>query len=120
MIERLQRIASFLHPLRLLIVAVGLLFLLAFGLSLFELGGLNSTDHLIPALVGFSWAVTLYSCATVFLHVPALPARDCGFRARWRIKFRRGLYWVLSLLMAVLTMSVVVFSYQLLRTWAMN
>lgn len=119
MIERLQLIASFLHRIRLLIIGAGLLFLLAFSLSLFGAGGFNSSEHLIPALVGFVWAVTGYSCANVFLHVPPPPAADCGFLERWRIKLRRGFYWILALLMLGLTISVVILSYELLRTWSM-
>jgi hypothetical protein len=118
MIERLQLIASFLHRLRLLIVAAGLAFLLAFGLSLFELGGLNGRDHLIPSLLGFSWAITLFSCASLFLQVPPLPAAGSGFRIRWRIKLRRGLLWLLGIFMIGLTSALLILSYKLLSTWA--
>ena len=119
MIERLQLIASFLHRLRLLVVGAGMVFLLAFVLSLFELGGLNGTDHLIPSLVGFCWAVTLYSCTSLFLQVPALPAAGSGFRVRWGIKLRRGLLWLLGIFMISLSSALLVLSYKLLSTWAM-
>jgi hypothetical protein len=118
MIERLQLIASFLHRLRLLIMGAGLVFLLAFGLSLFELGGFNATDHLIPSLVGFIWTVTLFSCTRLFLQVPALPAAGSGFRIRWGIKLRRGLLWLLGILMISLTSALLILSYKLLSTWA--
>ena len=118
MIERLQRIASFLHRLRLLILLAGLTFLLAFCLSLFESGGLNSDDHMIPSLVGFGWAVTLFSCANLFLEVPPVAAAGSGFRVRWGVKLRRGLLWLLAIFIIGLSLALLMLSYKLLSTWA--
>ena len=118
MIERLQGIATFLSNIRLLIVGLGIGFLAIFVLSLFDTGYLDGDDWLIPALVGLCWCLTLFSVSKIFATVPAKPDSGSGWRIRLSVTIRRGLLWVLALLMTSLGLVLLVLSYQLLRTWA--
>jgi hypothetical protein len=117
MIERLQAIATFLSHFRLLLMGLGMGFLGIFVLSLFDSGLLPGDDWLIPALVGLCWSLTLYSLSTLFSEVP--PPADSGsaWRVRLSVTVRRGLLWLLALLMIVLSIALLILSYQLLRTW---
>ncbi|MDA1370837.1 MAG: hypothetical protein O2971_08775 [Proteobacteria bacterium] len=119
MIERLQTIASFLSRFRVLIYLLGLVFVGLFLLSLFEVSTAAEYDLLIPSIVGFCWALTLYCFSTLFISVPQRPDPKAKFWARWRSKFKRGLFWELAILLLLLTAAVLILSFQLLRTWMM-
>ena len=117
MIERLQRIANFLGPLRLLIFVMGGFSMVIVLLSLFENPWLTGDRLLIPSILGFCWAATLYSISKLFAVVPGMPNEGAGFRERLSIRLRRGGLWILAVLTIGLTIAVVVLSFELLRTW---
>lgn len=117
MIERLQRIATFLDRLRLLIFVIGGFSLVVVLLSLLETPWLKGDELLIPSILGFCWAATFYSISKLFVVVPGEPGSAAGFRDRLSARLRRGVLWVLGALMIALTISVMVLSYQLLRAW---
>jgi hypothetical protein len=115
MIERLQRIATFLERLRWLLIILGGLSMAGILLSLIETHWLSGDALLIPAILAFCWAATLYSISKLFTRVPAKPAAEAGFRDRLSAQLRRGALWVLAVVMIALTFSVMILSYQLLR-----
>ena len=117
MIERLQGIAIFLAYFRLLIIGLGIGFLTIFVLSLFENPWLEGDGWLIPALLGLCWSLTLYSFSQLFATVPARAADDANWRIKLSVVTRRGLLWVLALLMGCLSLALLVLSYELLRAW---
>lgn len=117
MIERLQRIATFLRPLRLLIFVIGGFSIVVLLLSLFENPWLIGDRLLIPSILGFCWSATLYSISKLFAVVPGKPNAGAGFRDRLSIRLRRGGLWILAVLTVGLTIAVVVLSFELLRTW---
>lgn len=115
MIERLQRIASLLMRLQPLIILLGLIFLAMFAYSLLQFeGDRNST--MLPAIAGFCWAILLFAFARLFSRVPERPQASHGFWRRLNLRFRRGLMTVMAFFMLVLTLAVLLLSYQLLRT----
>lgn len=117
MIERLQRIATFLERLRLLIAIIAGLSIVFVLLSLVENPWLADDELLIPSILGFCWAATLYSISMLFAVVPEKPKAEAGLRDRLSYKLRSAGLWVLALLIVTLTLSVVVLSFQLLRAW---
>lgn len=117
MIERLQGIAIFLSHFRLLLIGLGMGFFGIFVLSLFDTELLHGDDWLIPALVGLCWSLTLYSLSKLFLVVPARADADSAWRVRLSVAIRRGLLWLLALLMIVLSVALLILSYQLMQTW---
>ncbi|PCJ22430.1 MAG: hypothetical protein COA96_14460 [SAR86 cluster bacterium] len=117
MIERLQRIATLLVRLRILIFSLGGLSIVFILLSLIETPWLNDDKLLVPAILGFCWAVTLYSISKLFVSVPAIPDASAGFRARLSARIRRGMLWLLGIFTLALSFAVLILSYQLLRIW---
>lgn len=116
MLERLQRIAFLLRPLRwlLLLIAAGALVLA--GVSLMD-SDWSQGDTTIPALLVFSWAITLYSFAGLFAFHPPLPESGAPWRARMSFQIRRGALWCLALVMLAMSLALVVLTWQLMRTW---
>jgi len=117
MIERLQRIATFLERLRFLIILLGLVSFLFAVFSLMENPWLDDDELLIPSIVGFCWALTLYAISRLFVYVPVKPDTDAGLRIRLSVSVRRGLLWILGVFVVGLTIAVGVLSFELLRTW---
>jgi len=115
MIERLQRIASLLMRLQPLIVLLGLAFIGLFAYSLLQFEG-DRNSAMLPAIAGFCWSILLFAIARLFSRVPERPQASHGFWRRWDLRFRRALMTVMAILMLLLTLAVLVLSYQLLRT----
>ena len=117
MIERLQAIATFLSRFRLFIGLFGVIFAELFLMSLFEVGSAAEYDLLIPAIVGFCWAATLLSFASLFISIPAKFERGANLGARLISRIKRGLAQGLGLLMISLTVALVLLTYRLLGVW---
>ena len=120
MIERLQRIATFLNRLMPLIYIGGVFSLGVLLLSVLDASWPGHDEYMIPSLLGFWWALSLFSLGSLFKHVPALAESGAGLQDRLAITLRRGLLWVFGLLIVALGLALLVLSYQLLRTWAMS
>lgn len=115
MIERLQRIASILMRLQPLIIILGLAFLALFAYSLLQFEG-DRNSALLPAIAGFCWANLLFAFGRLFNQIPERPQAGHGFWRRWDLRFRRTLMTGMAILMLLLTLAVLLLSYQLLRT----
>lgn len=116
MIERFQAIATFLGKFKLLIVALILCSTLLLILSLIDNPYLQRDDTLIPSFILFFWCLTIYSFSQLFANVPAKPDSSMAWRARMAVRLRRGLLWILAVLMTSLSLAVVILTYELLRT----
>ncbi|GJM12723.1 MAG: hypothetical protein DHS20C12_11260 [Pseudohongiella sp.] len=117
MIERLQRIATLLAWFRIPIFVLAGFSLLVLFLSVLENPLLDGDSLLMPAILGFCWALMLYSTGELFQAVPAKPQSEVPFRERMALRIRRAVLWVLAVLTIVSTAALVVLSYQLLRVW---
>ena len=117
MIERLQRIAIILHRLRPLIILLGILGLAGFILSAVNPTWWEGAAWLGPCGLLFCWCLTLYSVAGVFSRVPPRASPEMGWWQRCKINARRVVVWFLAILMVILTLTMVVLTYQMLRIW---
>lgn len=117
MIDRLQRIATFLNRLLPLILLLGVASLVLLLLSVFEATWPGHDRHTIPSLLGFCWALSLISLSSLFSHVPPPAEKGMGMRLRFSIQLRRGLLWFFGLMIVGLGLSLLVLSFQLLRHW---
>jgi len=117
MIERLQRIASLLVRFRLPIIILGGCCLVLLVLSVIEDPWLEDDRLLMPSLLGFCWALMLYSTGEIFQTLPEQATADTGWRRRLALRVRRLILSLLGLLMLVSTAALLVLSYQLLRVW---
>ena len=117
MIERLQRIATLLARFRLPIFVLGGFSLVLLVLSVVENPWLNGDALLVPAILGFCWALMLFSTSEIFQTAPGRAPADASFLRRLAVRFRRAAYWLLGVLTAISALALIVLSYQLLRVW---
>jgi len=117
MIERLQRIATILARFRLAIFVLAGFSLLVLVLSVLDNPLLDGDTLLMPAILGFCWALMLYSTAELFQVIPDKAGREATFRRRMAVRVRRGILWVLGILSLASTAALLVLTYQLLRVW---
>ena len=119
MIERLQRIATMLSRFNLLILALTIVSAGVFSVSLFQNPWLDGDVWLIPSLVALCWTLTMLCLTSLFINIPAKAGKGDGWRKRLSSFIRRGIMWDLGFLFLLLSLALVVLSYQLLRTWFM-
>lgn len=117
MIERLQRIATILARFRLAIFVLAGFSLVVLILSVLDNPLLDSDTLLMPAILGFCWALMLYSTGELFQRIPNKAGSEATFRRRMAVGVRRGILWVLGILTIASTGALLVLSYQLLRVW---
>jgi len=99
----------------LLLIAMGALALA--GVSLLDSDWSQDDPRTIPALLVFSWAITLYSFAGLFAFPPSHPESGAPLRSLLSLRIRRGALWCLALVMLAMSLALVVLTWQLLRTW---
>lgn len=117
MIERLQRIATILARFRLPIFVLAGFSLLVLVLSVFDNPLLDNDTLLMPAILGFCWALMLYSTGELFQEIPSKAGIEATFRKRMAVRVRRGILWVLGILTLASSAALLILSYQLMRVW---
>lgn len=115
MIERLQVIATHLLPFRLLMGLVALLAFAVLLLSLVENPWIADDGLLIPAILCFTWSVTLLSLSALFIHIPDKPGAGSSSRARLSYRLRTGALWLLALMTVGLCAAMAILTFELLR-----
>ncbi|MFK7863431.1 MAG: hypothetical protein AB8B95_04290 [Pseudohongiellaceae bacterium] len=119
MLERLQTIAKVFSRIRWLLFLLGIVGALGFAASLFELSILQGQQLMMPSLVVLFWASTCLCFISLFSQVPPAIEPDAGAIQRWKRGIHRASYRVLGTLMVLLSLSLVILSYQLIRAWTM-
>ncbi|MDG2140719.1 MAG: hypothetical protein P8K27_04415 [Gammaproteobacteria bacterium] len=120
MIERLQRIASFLAKIRFVIIILGTFSFLVLVISFIDNPWFDSELWSIPSLLLFCWSLALFSLEELFVGVPKKLDKGASWHSRiWNTMRRFGLR-VLGLAFIILSTALLVLSYQLLRTWFMD
>ncbi|MDB3992197.1 hypothetical protein N9478_01735 [Gammaproteobacteria bacterium] len=120
MIERLQRIASFLQKIRFLIIVLGISSFLVLVVSFLDNPWFDSDLWSIPSLLLFCWSLALFSLEELFVGAPKKLDKGASWRSRASNAMRRSGLRVLGLAFIVLSIALLVLSYQLLRTWYMD
>ena len=117
MIERLQRIATILARFRLLVFVLAGFSLVVLILSVLDNPLLDNDTLLMPAILGFCWALMLYSTGELFQAIPEKAGSEATFRRRMAVRVRRGMLWILGILTIASAVALIVLSYQLMRVW---
>lgn len=117
MIVCLQRIATFLVRFRLLIFVLAGASLVILMLSILENPWLQGNALLIPSILGFCWALMLYSASELFVDLPPAPTKEEGFWSRLLTRIKRAWRHLIGFLTIATAAALLVLSYQLLRTW---
>ena len=117
MLENFQKIALFLRPVQSLAFVGIFLFAAMFAWNAIGAADVSEERYVIPSIVGFLWALSVYSFIASFQHVPAGPDAQASFLAKFKAAFHRMPYWILALLALISNVTVAVFSYRLLSVW---
>ena len=115
MIERLHHIARALRPLRGVLLILAGLSLAVVILSLVDNPWIVDDNWLMPGIAAMLWWLNLYSLSFLFLKAPPVVDEGVGWRQRLSRKIRRAAAWVAALLFLLLTVSLLILTYQLLR-----
>jgi hypothetical protein len=117
MIERLQRIATFLARFRLVMIALAGFSALILLLSVVENPWLQGDALLVPAIIALCWALILYSASELFLIIPDRASNEDRFGKRMALQVGRFALGFLGVLTVLCVGAMMILSYQLLRAW---
>ena len=117
MIEVLQSLAKKIRWAKPFILIIGLVFFGLFLTTVLGVEGMSDDVYLIPGVLGVIWAALFFTLISIFPYVPARPARDTALLAKLKIRIKRGLYYILGVLLIVLTMAVIFISFRMLVIW---
>jgi len=117
MIERLEKFASQFYWLKPILLILAGLSLATSLLVMLQSTSVSEDVLLIPALLVFCWCCITYSVLNLFVLVPARADKNSGLWNRCKIAAIRGCYLLLATLTIILTLTLVLVSYQLIRTW---
>ena len=117
MLESFRNFALFLRPVRPLAFAGLFLFAVMFAWNTIGVADGSGEQWVIPSILGFLWALSVYSFIASFQHVPVKADSQASFLAKLKAGFRRAPYWVLAFLALTSSVAVLVLSYRLFSVW---
>ncbi len=117
MLEALSAISTRLYWTKPIALLLGTVFFGVFVTSIFDLGGFDSDALLIPGLLGVIWSATYYLFLNIFPSVPSRPGVEVKLFTRAKIRFQRGMYYLLGLILVALSVVLLFLSFKLLGIW---
>ncbi len=117
MLDRLQRIARRIMPVRRVLIGLVALGSLLAGIGLFAFADKEGDALLMPGLILLLWAVTGLIFIDVFAHVPHPPEPTWS---PWRKRIRtlwRGVHWLLAAGFVMLSLMAVDVSLHIAEVW---
>ena len=117
MIERFKRIATILKRFRLIVILCAFFSFFMMLLSFSQNRWLNGEFWLIPSLLAFGWFLLFFSMGELFASVPELLEKQASWTSKVSNAIRRAGYKILAIILLVVCLSLIILSYQLLRTW---
>ena len=116
-LETFSVISTRLYWSKPIVVVLGLVFVSVFVASILGLGGFDTAALLIPSLLGFFWSAIYFILLTMFPSVPPRPGKEVKLLRRIKIRFQRRMYYLLALILIILTMAILFLSLKLLGIW---
>ncbi|MGD1991036.1 MAG: hypothetical protein PVF23_04370 [Chromatiales bacterium] len=117
MLDRLNRIASRMLPLRMLFLGLALFGFLALMTSLFAETGHDQGLFTMPAMTLFLWALAVYVFILNFAVIPQREAEEGGLvRRGWR-RLQRAWYWLVGLFFLVTTLVLLYVTMRIVTLW---
>ncbi len=114
-LERLQKIARFLTPLKWISLFGFTIFVITFIFSVVD-------DHLdqyiIPSVVGGMWAMLLFAFIAGFQVIPSPAPTDSSFTERVAAQIARAAYWGLAVLTGFASLGALMLTFRLLVIWS--
>ena len=117
MIETLSKISKKLYWTQPIIMLIGVGSLSFFIYTVFSSGTTENDAYLIPSVLGFIWSLLYLLLVSAFPYVPEKPDQSIKFFKRIKIKFKRGIYYLIGIVFVVTTLSAIVLSFRLINIW---
>ena len=117
MLDRLHRIAAWLLPARTLFLGVATFGFLFIVISLFMETGGEEGMFVIPSLVLFLWALSVYVFILNFAEIPGKAGPDDRLMRRAWQRGKRAWYWLVALMFLVTTAMALFISFRLISVW---
>lgn len=119
MLDKLQKIALTLRPLRHVFLLLAIL-TLGYGVYILLVSRTQDDDlGLIPALILFTWATMALSFVNLFAHVPPPAEQEMKFSKKIKTRVSRALYYFFLVLFVIATGFLLLTSWQLSSAWRM-
>lgn len=114
-LERLQKIARLLNPLKwvALVGAAVSAVTFMFGILDSQLG-----RYVIPSVVGGLWAVLLFAFITGFQVIPDVTPADNSVYEQLKTRIARAAYWMLAILTGAASLGALVATFRLMAIWS--
>ncbi|MFT6841053.1 MAG: hypothetical protein ACJAWK_001828 [Candidatus Azotimanducaceae bacterium] len=116
-LETLSAISTRLYWSKPIAMLLGFVFVSLFVLSILDVRGFDTKNLLIPSLLGALWSAIYFILLTIFPSVPASPGKEVSLFTRIKVRFQRGMYYLLGITLIVLTIGIFFLSFKLLGIW---
>jgi hypothetical protein len=116
-LERLNRIARWLLPLRTLFLGLAMFAFLMLIVSLFAEQGEQQGLFAMPALTLFLWALSVFVFILNFAIIPQRQAGENGLIRRGLQQLQRGWYWLVGLFFLSMTLVLLYVTTRLVIIW---
>ena len=117
MIDKFQRIANFIQPMRLPAIAVGLFCIATTTVILLDSNSHDGDRYLAPSFVGFLWAMSTYTFIVTFRSVPEKASKTMRFFSKLKRNLYRGWYWFISMVFLGTTVAAIYLTNSLVSIW---
>jgi len=117
MLELLQKYALRFSGARKALLVLMVVAAILLGLILLFSGSHQQDVLMIPAILFFVWVTMAFSCINLFAHVPPRSQGRTGFIHRLLVAFKRGFYYLFALVMIVISIGLLVTTWQLTMVW---
>lgn len=117
MLEFLQKYAVRFNGARKGLLVLMVLAGVLLGMILLLSGSHQQDVLMIPAILFFVWVTMAFSCINLFAHVPQRPQARVGVVHRMLVAFKRGFYYLFALVMAIISVGLLVTTWQLTMVW---
>ena len=114
-LERLQKIARFLNPLKWLSLFGFAIFVITF---IFSIIGAGLDRYIIPSVIGGMWTMLLFAFTTGFQVIPDHAPPDGSITERMTAQMARAAYWLLAVLTGAASLGALLLTFRLLIIWS--
>jgi len=118
MLDKLRDITIKMQWLRPIAFIIMLMSLAVTIVVLFTSKDITQDDYyLLPAFVTTLWSFSLFWVLYTFPNVPEKPCADIKFFKRVGIRFKRFMYYLITIIALVTSLGIVLFTTRALRVW---
>jgi hypothetical protein len=117
MLDALEIVTKRFRWTKPLVFIIGVVFLSLFLASIFGLGRIESDIYLIPSVLGVIWSALFFFMVSTFPYVPPKPTKDTKFFEKIKVRFKRGIYHVFSVIFVFLTIALFSLSFKMVGIW---